>query len=91
MSEAHEILVMKQEVEDEPAGDSCAAVDGSVHDCIANNCVSVDLITDASMPIGSKVAAEDDAKRHDLVSPFFRDSNKGFRRPPVLFLHYKSP
>ena len=46
MSEAHEILVMKQEVEDEPPGDSCGAVDGSVHDCKANNCVSVDVICD---------------------------------------------
>ena len=67
LSEAHEILVMKQEVEDEPPGDSCGAVDGSVHDCKANNCVSVDLITDASVPIGSEVAAKDDAKRHDMV------------------------
>ena len=67
LSEAHEILVMKQEVEDEPAGDSCGSVNGSVHDCKANNCVSVDLITDASVPIGSEVAAKDDAKRHDMV------------------------
>ena len=67
LSEAHEIVIMKQEVEEEPAGDSCGAVDGSVHDCKANNCVSVDLITDASVPIESGVGAKDDAKRHDLV------------------------
>ena len=67
LSEAHEILVMKQEVEDEPPGDSCGAVDGSVHDCKANNCVSVDVITDGSVRIGSGAVGEDDAKKHDLV------------------------